>query len=175
MASPFSLSGLLRVRHAQQKQAMAELAAANNRVGEIAERRASVEHTLEGAVGNKSVVTDAATLNAIAAARASTRGMLTELDAIAAQHRASADLAQAEFNAARARSIALEKLETRHAEAAAAEDLRVEQIALDEIASIAHTRGSASPPAVAPAASSSGSPAVPPSGSPAVSPSGSPA
>ncbi|AMM19708.1 hypothetical protein AX769_05535 [Frondihabitans sp. PAMC 28766] len=118
MARAFSLAGLLRVRHAQQQKAMAELSAANRRVRDVAERRAAASRTLEGAVGKNDVVTDAATLTAIAAARASTRGMLAELDAAALAHRASADAAQASYNDARARAIALEKLEERHALAA---------------------------------------------------------
>jgi flagellar FliJ protein len=137
---PFSLAGLLRVRHAQQQKAMAELSQANRRIRDVAERRARTELTLAGAVGGKGVVTDAATLNALSAARASTRGMLAELDAVAAEHRASAAVAQDEYNASRARAIALEKLEARHREGAAAAELREEQIALDEIASVAHHR-----------------------------------
>ena len=137
---PFSLAGLLRVRHAQQQKAMAELSEANRRIRDVAERRARAERTLTDAVGTKDVITDAATLNAVAAARASTRGMLAELDAVASEHRAAAAVAQQEYNATRARSIALEKLEARHAVAAAAADLHEEQIALDEIASVAHHR-----------------------------------
>ncbi|RKR75565.1 flagellar FliJ family protein [Frondihabitans australicus] len=134
MARAFSLAGLLRVRHAQQQKAMAELSLANQRVRDVAERRAAATRILESAVGSKDVVTDAATLTAIAAARASTRGMLAELDAMASAHEAAASDAQTAYNEARARSIALEKLEERHGVAAAAEELRVEQIALDEIA-----------------------------------------
>jgi len=137
---PFSLAGLLRVRHAQQQKAMAELSQANGRIRDVAERRARTELTLAGAVGSKGLVTDAATLNALSAARASTRGMLAELDAVAAEHRASAAAAQQEYNATRARSIALEKLEERHQATAVAAELREEQIALDEIASVAHHR-----------------------------------
>jgi flagellar FliJ protein len=136
----FSLAGLLRVRHAQQQKAMAELSEANRRIRDVAERRARAERTLTEAVGTKAVITDSATLNAVAAARASTRGMLAELDAVAAEHRAAAAVAQQEYNATRARSIALEKLEARHAVAAAAAELHEEQIALDEIASVAHSR-----------------------------------
>lgn len=137
---PFSLAGLMRVRHAQQQKAMAELSEANRRIRDVAERRARTERVLTDAVGSKDVVTDSATLTAVAAARASTRGMLAELDAVAAEHRAAADLAQQEYNATRARSIALEKLEARHAAAASAAELHEEQIALDEIASVAHHR-----------------------------------
>ncbi|ARC55703.1 hypothetical protein AS850_01260 [Frondihabitans sp. 762G35] len=136
----FSLAGLLRVRHAQQQKAMAELSDANRRVRDVATRRAQVERTLEGAVAGNAVVTDAGTLIAIAAARASTRGMLAELDAVADAHRTAADEAQTAYNASRARAIALEKLEARHVAEALAEDLHQEQIALDEIASVAHHR-----------------------------------
>lgn len=138
----FSLSGLMRVRHAQQQKAMAELSQANQAIRDVVERRARAERILTGAVGSNSVITDAATLTAVAAARASTRGMLAELDALALSHREAAAQAQAEYNAARARSIALEKLEARHALLAAAEGLRQEQIALDEIASVAHSSAS---------------------------------
>ncbi len=143
MARPFSLAGLLRVRHAQQQKAMAELSHANQRVRDVAERRAGATRVLESAVGSKDVVTDAATLTAIAAARASTRGMIAELDAAASAHRAAAADAQIAYNEARARAIALEKLEERHDVAARAEELRQEQIALDEIS----TSGYARPPA----------------------------
>jgi flagellar FliJ protein len=136
----FSLAGLLRVRHAQQQKAMAELSDANRRVRDVAARRAQVERTLEGAVAGNAVVTDAGTLIAIAAARASTRGMLAELDAVADAHRTAAEDAQTTYNATRARAIALEKLEARHIAEALAEDLHQEQIALDEIASVAHHR-----------------------------------
>jgi flagellar FliJ protein len=144
MARPFSLAGLLRVRHAQQQKAMAELSQANQRMRDVAERRAGATRVLESAVGSKDVVTDAATLTAIAAARASTRGMIAELDAAATAHRAAAADAQAAYNEARARAVALEKLEERHDVAARAEELRQEQIALDEIATSARFRSSAS-------------------------------
>jgi flagellar FliJ protein len=134
MARAFSLAGLLRVRHAQQQKAMADLSNANRQVRDVAERRAAVSRTLENAVGTKDVTTDASTLVAIAAARASTRGMIAELDAMADTHRAVAQAAQAAYNEARARAIALEKLETRHDLAVQTEELHAEQIALDEIA-----------------------------------------
>ncbi|ROQ37346.1 flagellar export protein FliJ [Frondihabitans sp. PhB188] len=130
----FSLAGLLRVRHAQQQKALAELSQANHRIRDVAERRARAERTLEDAAGRNAIITDAATLTAVAAARASTRGMIAELDAVADAHRVAAAEAQVEFNAARARSVALEKLEERHLLAEREKDLRDEQLALDEIA-----------------------------------------
>ncbi|WP_231556235.1 hypothetical protein [Cryobacterium sp. MLB-32] len=71
----------------------------------------------------------------MAAARASSRSMLADLDALGQGHLATLAQAQSVFDAARAESIGLEKLEARHSAAVAAADLRAEQIVLDEIAS----------------------------------------
>ncbi|WP_209561742.1 flagellar FliJ family protein [Frigoribacterium sp. PvP032] len=131
MARTFSLLGLLRLRHAQQDQAAGRLAEANDRLRDAADRRLAAKRTLDDGPAQ---VTDAAMLSAIAASRASSRGMLAELDAVTARRRAEADEAQAEFQAARRAAIGLEKLEAAHAVEAAAEDLRTEQAALDEIA-----------------------------------------
>ena len=49
-------------------------------------------------------------------------------------HEESLNAAQCTYNAARAESVALEKLHDRHAEALLAEDLHAEQNVLDEIA-----------------------------------------
>jgi flagellar export protein FliJ len=132
MARTFSLVGLLRLRHAQQDQAAGRLADANERLRDAADRRVAARRTLEDGPAE---VTDAAMLSAVAAARASSRGMLSELDAVAGRRRTEAAEAQEAFNAARRAAIGLEKLEEKHAVIAAAEDLRAEQSALDEIAS----------------------------------------
>jgi len=131
MARAFSLIGLLRLRHAQQDQAAGRLAEANERLRDAADRRVAARRTLDDGPAQ---VTDAAMLSALAASRASSRGMLAELDAVAARRRADAEQAQVEFAAARRAAIGLEKLEAAHAVEAAAEDLRTEQAALDEIA-----------------------------------------
>jgi len=131
MARAFSLLGLLRLRHAQQDQAAGRLAEANDRLRDAADRRLAAKRTLDDGPAQ---VTDAAMLSAIAASRASSRAMLAELDAVAARRRAEADEAQTAFGAARRAAIGLEKLEAAHAVEAAAEDLRTEQAALDEIA-----------------------------------------
>ncbi|GAA0963637.1 flagellar FliJ family protein [Frigoribacterium faeni] len=136
MARPFSLIGLLRLRHAQQGQAAATLADANERLREASDRRMAARRTLDD---GPIEVTDAAMLSALAAARASTRGMLTELDAVTERRRADADAAQLAFNEARRAALALEKLEAKHADEVAADDLRTEQSVLDEIA--ARNRG----------------------------------
>ena len=132
MARPFSLLGLLRLRHAQQDQAGAVLAEANDRLRDAADERMRARRTL---ADEPSEVTDAAMLSALAAARASSRGMLTELDAVTQLRQADADAAQAAYNEARRAALGLEKLEQKHVATETAADLRDEQIALDEIAS----------------------------------------
>ncbi|WP_144758821.1 flagellar FliJ family protein [Curtobacterium sp. 9128] len=133
MARRFPLAGLLRLRHAEQDQAAAVLAAANDRVRDAADARVAARRTLDDTESAMSV-DDAATLSAVAAARAATRGMLQELDAVVQHRRADADAAQAAYTEARRSALGLEKLETQHSERVAAEDLRAEQTALDEIA-----------------------------------------
>jgi len=157
MARSFSLVGLLRLRHAQQDQAAGRLAEANERLRDAADRRIATRRTLDDA---PQAITDAAMLSAVAASRASTRGMLTELDAVTQRRRADAEEAQVAFTAARRAAVGLEKLEAAHAVEAAAEDLRQEQSALDEIAS--RTAVASAAPAVsaaAPVASPVGPPA----------------
>ena len=159
MARAFSLLGLLRLRHAQQDQAAGHLAEANDRLRDAADRRLAAKRTLDDGPAQ---VTDAAMLSAIAASRASSRGMLAELDAVTARRRAEADEAQAEFGAARRAAIGLEKLEAAHAVEAAAEDLRTEQAALDEIAGqswrVRQAEAAASTTAAADAARPAGTP-----------------
>jgi flagellar protein FliJ len=131
MAAKFPLAGLLRLRHAQQDLAAASLADANDRLRDAADARVAARRTLSD---QDAEPIDAATLSAVAAARAATRGMLEELEVIAVGRRKEADAAQLAYNDARRAALGLEKLEEHHAVRVAAEDLRVEQIALDEIA-----------------------------------------
>lgn len=137
MGREFPLAGLLRLRRLQQDSAAGTLAAANAELRRTAEARKEAygslaETPLEAA--------DAATLNAIAAARASSRSMLADLLAAEELKGAAVNTAQAEFQAARARSVGLEKLETKHSDAVAVEDLRTEQNILDELAGTAWHR-----------------------------------
>ena len=85
-----------------------------------------------------------ATLQAVAAARASSRSMLAELQAADTLRRTEAEQAQLAFQQARAQAIGLEKLEAQHDLSAAAEELHGEQVVLDEIASGAWHRGEGS-------------------------------
>jgi len=132
VSRPFSLAGLLRLRHLQQDQAAGDLAAANARLRATATRidetRAALEHLPLNPTG-------ADTLYAIAAARASSRSMLAELVALDDVAQQAAAAAQADFEAKKAASASLEKLEGRHGAAEAAEDLHAQQTVIDEIAS----------------------------------------
>jgi len=132
MTRPFSLAGLLRLRHLQQDQAAGDLAVANARLRATATRidetRATLEHLPINATG-------ADTLYAIAAARASSRSMLAELTALDAVAQQGVVDAQREFEAKKSAAVSLEKLEGRHGDLAAAEELHAEQTVIDEIAS----------------------------------------
>lgn len=132
MAAPFPLAGLLRLRQSQQDVAASYLAAANARMSANRDRMVHARSALDGTL---SVVTDTAALHALAAARASSRSMLADLQILERDHQADLTQAQSAFSAARAKSIGLEKLEGRHTETVAAEQLRAEQSVLDEIAS----------------------------------------
>ncbi|MCQ1951182.1 MULTISPECIES: flagellar FliJ family protein [Arthrobacter] len=139
MSRAFPLAGLLRLRQLQQDRAAGELAAANVRMRETHEARAEAYNALETSQTLSDAV-DAATMNAIAAARASSRSMLADLNALGTRHTAEVEAARAEFSSARARSVGLEKLEGKFVEAEAAEDLRAEQTILDELAGSAWHR-----------------------------------
>ncbi|MDJ0325279.1 hypothetical protein QMG61_16050 [Cryobacterium sp. PH31-AA6] len=137
MARLFALAGLLRLRHLQQDQAAGDLAAANAVAAANAQRRANTRATLEVL---PSTVTGAETLYAVAAARASARSMLAEMDALGSNYQSAVGEAQAAYDASRAESVSLEKLEGKHGAAVAADDLHAEQTILDEIASTAWHR-----------------------------------
>jgi flagellar FliJ protein len=137
MARAFPLAGLLRLRHLQQDQAAGDLAAANSQLQETSVNRERARTAL-GATSTSTTSVEA--LYALAAARASTRGMLADLEALARRHEATAEQAQAAFDAARARALSLEKLEIRHEETMATEAQHDEQLVIDEIASTSWRR-----------------------------------
>ena len=137
MARLFPLAGLLRLRHLQQDQAAGDLAAANRRLKENAERRTRVRGAL---AGTPTDVDSTTALNAAAVARAASRSMLADLEALAVERLSERERTQAVFDAARAKSIGLEKLEDKHNAGVIAEDLHAEQTVLNEIASVAWHR-----------------------------------
>jgi len=128
----FPLAGLLRLRHLEQDEAAGRLAVANSRMQDNESRRDRARAHLNTTPDSP---TTSAALHSMAAARASSRSMLADLDALGQGYRESLQTAQSAFNAARAESKSLEKLKDRHVDAVAAADLRAEQINLDEIAS----------------------------------------
>lgn len=132
MSRMFPLAGLLRLRQIQEEQAASTLAGANARSRELRSRQAKTRDAL-GATG--AAPTSTAVLYAVAAARASSRSMLAELDALDSEHQPVLDQANEAFAQARARSIGLEKLAGRHQQQQAEEDLHTEQAAIDEMAS----------------------------------------
>ncbi|MFF1572694.1 hypothetical protein ACFVWR_08110 [Leifsonia sp. NPDC058292] len=137
MARAFPLAGLLRLRQIEKDHAASDLAAAN------AFRRDADDRQVRAiaALHNVSVeATDAASLFALAAARASSRSMLADLAALTDRAEREAAEAQAAFGDAKARAVGLEKLETRHNDGVAAHDLSTEQAAIDEVATGAWVR-----------------------------------
>ncbi len=140
MSRPFPLTGLLRLRRLQEDQAAGRLAAAHQNAAAHSARQRQARMDLDG---TSSEVADSSALLAVAAARASARGMLVSLEAMSAVHRTAVDHARDEFAQAKLEAASLEKLEGRHLETAAAEELHAEQIVLDELASAARHRNSA--------------------------------
>jgi len=132
MARDFRLAGLLRLRQVQQDQAASDLASANSRARESAARQNRARAAL-GGVGAEA--TSSSVLYAIAAARSSSRSMLSELEAVETLDQERVRQAADAYAQARARSLGLEKLEARHAETQNAADLAAQQAAIDEIAS----------------------------------------
>jgi flagellar FliJ protein len=132
MSRAFSLAGLLRLRHSQQEQAAADLATAHASSKDAKARRGAVR--IEASMTESEAVSPAA-LTAIAAARASSRSMLTDLDTLCQLEDEAVATAQSAYMAARTRSVGLEKLSDRHRAEWNAGQLKVEQNALDEIAS----------------------------------------
>lgn len=132
MARQFPLAGLLGLRRLEESQAVAALSAANRRHAGLQARQGALLHDLEQ---SPSEAADAPALRMAAVARASSRSMLNDLTALTALSEADTVRAQEDFQQARAATVGLEKLENKHATGLAVEDLRTEQLVLDEIAS----------------------------------------
>lgn len=132
MERRFRLAGLLRLRKLQEEQAAAELGRANA-------RRQRAEHTAEKAGRDLAdhafePATELPVWRATVAARSALRQNV--LLAGAAVNAAQQDVTQkeADWRASRVQAVPLEKLEEKHDKRVAAEDLRLEQIQLDEAA-----------------------------------------
>lgn len=129
MPRDFSLAGLLRLRRLQEDESAGRLLRARSRASELAAQRTHVRDSL---ADDEAVSVES--MHAISAARASTSSMLADLKNLELEQSAEVDRAAVEHEAARAQTLALEKLEERHAAEQAAEELRAEQTVLDELA-----------------------------------------
>jgi flagellar export protein FliJ len=128
----FSLSGLLRVRSIQERQAAQEL----SRAVIDADQTRVRDRRLRAALGaSDSDAADTRSLAALAAARVAGRSMLAELQSLAAMQQQAVHEAKAVHDDARREVRGLDRLAEAHALRVRAEELRVEQQELDEIAS----------------------------------------
>jgi flagellar FliJ protein len=137
MARAFPLAGLLRLRQIEKDHAASDLAAANAFRRNADDRQARAIAAMHNV---STETTDAASLFALAAARASSRSMLADLAALTERAEREAAEAQAAFGEAKSRAVGLEKLETRHNAEITARDLSIEQAAIDEVATGAWVR-----------------------------------
>jgi len=130
MMAGFRLGALLRLRKLEEDRAKVEVSAARAHADMIAARQRFTNHSLAGtSIPNGS----SENLRWIAAARASSASMLSELNALESEWALRVEDARVRHAEAHGRALGLEKLEDRHAESVVAEELRAEQIVLDEI------------------------------------------
>ncbi len=137
----FPLEGLLRVRGAQERVAAEELSRAGSerREAEAAQQQMTSSLADLGAQGG-----DPAALMAMAAARASARSALGDLQALTELRRREESEAKAAHIEARRELKGLERLESTHHARTVQTELAAEQTALDEVAvGAAHREGSA--------------------------------
>jgi len=145
MDRKFSLSGLMRVRELQEERAAAELALANRRrhlaqedqrtkEAVLAEQSFPIITKVDVMAHTHEAVQNATTWQAVVAARASVAAMLRESTHALNMAQRDADQATKEWNAAKTRAAMIEKLQQRHQHEVEAQELRDEQIVLDEAA-----------------------------------------
>lgn len=132
MSAQFSLAGLLRLRKLEEDQRAAELNSARDRESVGLARTRRVRRAL--AEGHDDP-TAHASLASIAAARASSATMLGELGELDSENAAQVELAAAAHADAHRKTLGLEKLEARFEEKRLAEELRDEQLLLDDLSS----------------------------------------
>ncbi|WP_186307503.1 flagellar FliJ family protein [Microbacterium sp. 1.5R] len=137
----FTLSGLLRVRGAQERLAAEELSRASS------ERRRAEAAAHAGALSLSEIssrIDDASTLMAMAAARAAGRSALGDLQTLVELTREAEGAAKTAHVEARRELKGLERLETAHRAEARREEIATEQAALDEIATVRGRRSQGS-------------------------------
>lgn len=130
--SKFTLAGLLRLRGVQEDQAAAALGAAERQAQAADDRARRTAQRLSGSDLPSAV--DGATFLAAAASRLSLSSLLTEETEKACVARSVALEKRADWSHARQAERAVELLEEHHEEWERVEDLRVEQLVLDEVA-----------------------------------------
>lgn len=133
MAGRFRLAGLLRLRNLQEEQAAAALALAHAERRAAQKRRDETAEMLSGTGLPERA--DHLTWQAAIAGRAAVNGLLGEARAALEVVEVRVDAATHEWSAARTKAATLEKLEDRHEVLERAEELRAEQLVLDEAAS----------------------------------------
>lgn len=131
MSRLFSLAGLLRVRSIQERQAAQELSRA---VIDAKQTRTRDRHVRAALAATESEAVDVRTLASLAASRVASRSMLADLQALSAQQEQAVEAAQSVHDDARRAVRGLDRLAVAHEMRMRAEDLRVEQHELDEIA-----------------------------------------
>jgi len=133
----FNLSGLLRLRRVEEDQRALELNSARDTEAIGAARTRRVRSELAASAVDPASY---ASLASIAAARASTTELLSELSEIEAAAAERVEVAAIAHAEAHRRTLGLEKLETRHDEARAAEENKAEQLVLDDLSARAWHR-----------------------------------
>lgn len=127
----FSLAGLLRVRSIQERAAAQELSRAVIDANQTAARDRHVRAALAATDAD---AVDVRALSALAASRAAGRSMLTELQALNELQQEAVRTAQTAHESARREVRGLDRLAAAHRARMRAEQLRLEQQELDEIA-----------------------------------------
>ncbi len=133
----FGLAGLLRIRRLKEERAAYEMVRARSRASELAAERHQLLDQLED---HAHEARDVRGIHALSAARASTSGMLTELEALSLTQRRLVAETESAHSAARRDVRAVEKLEEKHVEGERENELRCEQTILDELAARARLR-----------------------------------
>ena len=132
MSREFSLAGLLRLRHLQQDEAAGHLASANARLDSTSVQRNRASAALGATRADVSEHRDPLRHGGRARIHAQ-HARRSRLDDLTQQHEEAAEANEA-FSAARAKAVALEKLEAKHIETEKVEELRAEQSVIDELA-----------------------------------------
>ena len=146
MAKRFQLAGLMRVRELQEEKAAADLAEANQTKLEARRRAEAMNETLavqsfpDLAHSNaydahaEALTSHSPNWKAIVAARAAVAAMLRESTQALSVASENAAMATEQWTQAKTRAAMIDKLKARHEMQVEAEELREEQLTLDEAA-----------------------------------------